>query len=90
MPDSHHNELLLPPAAVEALDRAEVGDPFALLGPHPGAAGTIVRVFLPQAQQVEILSRSGATLARPMNVEPSVRRNCTVHCGSLVSGVLFR
>jgi len=62
MPDSHRNELLLPPAAAEALDRAEVGDPFSLLGPHPGAAGTIVRVFLPQAQQVEILSRSGKGL----------------------------
>jgi len=62
MPDSHHNELLLAPTAAEALERAEVGDPFSLLGPHPGSAGTILRVFLPQAQQVEVLSRSGAAL----------------------------
>ncbi len=62
MPDSHRNELLLQRNAAEALERAEVGDPFSLLGPHPGAAGTIVRVFLPQAQQVEVLSRSGTAL----------------------------
>jgi len=62
MPDSRHNELLLAPAAAEALERAEVGDPFSLLGPHPGSGGTILRVFLPQAQQVEVLSRSGAAL----------------------------
>jgi hypothetical protein len=42
--------------AVEALALAQgrLGDPFALLGPHPGARGTVVRAYLPSASRRSI------------------------------------
>jgi 1,4-alpha-glucan branching enzyme len=42
-------------AAIEALARAEHGDPFALLGPHLHGSGAIVRAWLPGALRVELL-----------------------------------
>ncbi|WP_434458603.1 1,4-alpha-glucan branching protein GlgB [Stutzerimonas urumqiensis] len=53
-------ESLLPhDAAVDALVRAEHGDPFSILGPHPDGDGLIVRAYLPNALGVELLERSG-------------------------------
>ena len=34
-------------------------DPFAVLGPHPGPAGWLVRAFLPGAETVEVRARAG-------------------------------
>ena len=45
-------ELLSDPAAVKALVEGRIGDPFALLGPHPCAHGTVVRAYLPPAEGV--------------------------------------
>ncbi|HEY3730597.1 MAG TPA: 1,4-alpha-glucan branching protein GlgB [Steroidobacteraceae bacterium] len=51
------------PAAVKALIEGRIGDPFALLGPHPGANGTVVRAYVPPARAVEVLDRAGQLLA---------------------------
>jgi len=48
-------------AVVAALANATHGDPFALLGPHEGEAGPIVRAFLPAARGVEVLARADRT-----------------------------
>ncbi|MDP1901942.1 MAG: 1,4-alpha-glucan branching protein GlgB [Rubrivivax sp.] len=42
---------------IEALRQGRHGDPFALLGPHPGSAGNrLVRVFLPGAVSVQAVA----------------------------------
>jgi 1,4-alpha-glucan branching enzyme len=51
------------PALIAALVAGHLGDPFALLGPHPGALDTIVRAYLPPAKEVVALDRSGQPLA---------------------------
>ena len=56
-------ELLSDPAAVKALVEGRIGDPFALLGPHPCAHGTVVRAYLPPAEGVAAIDRSGTVLA---------------------------
>ena len=49
--------------AIEALVHARHGDPFAVLGPHAAASGTAIRVFIPDADSVEVIaSDSGLTL----------------------------
>ncbi|NHW01625.1 1,4-alpha-glucan branching protein GlgB [Stutzerimonas degradans] len=54
-------ENLLPSDAdVDALVRAEHGDPFAILGPHADGDGLVIRAYLPNALGVEVLDRSGA------------------------------
>jgi 1,4-alpha-glucan branching enzyme len=60
-----HGEHLLPrDTDVDALVRAEHGDPFSILGPHPDGDGLMIRAFLPNALGVEVLERSsGRTLA---------------------------
>ena len=60
MADGDVNELLLPQAAALALQQAEVGDPYALLGPHPASRGFILRCYLPGAQSVEVRAGPGA------------------------------
>src|SRR6266446_4954513 len=40
--------------AVDALVRADHGDPFALLGMHESAGQLVVRVFRPDAAEVEV------------------------------------
>jgi 1,4-alpha-glucan branching enzyme len=55
--------LLSDPAAVKALVGGRLGDPFALLGPHPSERGTVVRAYLPPAEAVEAINRSGMLLA---------------------------
>jgi len=50
-------------AAIEALVRAEHGDPFSVLGPHELAHGIIIRAYLPGALGVELIhSVSGEVL----------------------------
>jgi len=47
----------LDPGAVDALVEGRHGDPFAVLGPHPGQDGLLVRALLPGARRVELWSR---------------------------------
>ncbi|HEY1725826.1 MAG TPA: 1,4-alpha-glucan branching protein GlgB [Steroidobacteraceae bacterium] len=54
--------MLSDPTAVRALVEGRIGDPFALLGPHPGSNGTIVRAYVPPARAVEVLDRNGQLL----------------------------
>ncbi|MBB6250642.1 1,4-alpha-glucan branching protein GlgB [Nitrospirillum iridis] len=48
---------------VEALLAARHDDPFAILGLHDGAAGLVIRAFVPGAQSVEAVAPDGATIA---------------------------
>jgi len=48
----------LDPVVVDALVHGRHGDPFAVLGPHETPAGLIVRAFLPEAREVEVLDRT--------------------------------
>ncbi len=56
-------QLQADPAAVSALTEGRLGDPFSLLGPHPGTHGSVLRAYLPPALGVEAIDRSGALLA---------------------------
>ena len=51
------NAAALAPAIIHALETATHGDPFAVLGPHQGPRGRIVRAHLPGAIRVEVRSR---------------------------------
>jgi len=51
------NAAALAPAIIDALEMAVHGDPFAVLGPHEGPRGRVIRAFLPGALRVEVLSR---------------------------------
>jgi 1,4-alpha-glucan branching enzyme len=51
-----------PLAAIEALFAGRNADPFALLGPHAGPAGTFVRAWVPGAEQVEAQALDGTVL----------------------------
>jgi len=52
------------PADIQALMRAEHGDPFAVLGPHETADGLEVRALMPGARQVAVVhSRTGWPLS---------------------------
>ena len=57
------SELPGDPGLVAALIEGHLGDPFALLGPHRTATGTIVRTYCPSALEVVAIDRRGATLA---------------------------
>jgi len=50
---------ILDKATADALLDGRYSDAFAVLGPHRGARGRIVRALLPGAIQVEALSRQG-------------------------------
>ena len=55
---------LLPDSEINALMRAEHGDPFAVLGPHETGAGLSIRALLPGARSVTAVhARSGDPLA---------------------------
>jgi 1,4-alpha-glucan branching enzyme len=56
---------LLPgdPELVSALIEGQLGDPFALLGPHQCGSGTIVRTYVPTAVEVTAIDRGGIVLA---------------------------
>jgi 1,4-alpha-glucan branching enzyme len=49
-------------AAIEAIISGRNGDPFAVLGPHPSAAGLSIRVFVPAAEAVEAIDQQGRVL----------------------------
>ena len=42
----------LPAVEIAAIAAGRHGDPFALLGPHEGPGGMVVRAFLPHAETV--------------------------------------
>jgi len=46
-------------AEIAALLEGRHGDPFALLGPHGVAAGTVVRAFVPHAETLRVAPRDG-------------------------------
>src|SRR5579871_4691160 len=52
-----------PATLTKALIRGELGDPFALLGPHDCGSRTVLRVFAPPAQEITALDRHGGVLA---------------------------
>jgi len=55
---------MLPESEIQALMRAEHGDPFAVLGPHESSEGLWVRALLPGAREVGVVhSTSGDPLA---------------------------
>jgi len=56
--------LLLAAQAAQALADGCASDPFALLGPHPDAADTIVRAYLPAAEAIDAIDAQGALLCR--------------------------
>jgi 1,4-alpha-glucan branching enzyme len=56
-------------AAIEALARGLVGDPFSLLGPHPTPDGTVVRAYLPGAIGVRVVSRNDGRMLADLRPE---------------------
>ena len=48
--------------SARALAQANLGDPFAALGPHDVEGGRVIRAFLPGATKVEVLRHDGRTL----------------------------
>lgn len=59
-----------PGAAISALLEGRHADPFSLLGPHEGPAGTFARAVLPGAETVEVFSLKGAKLGKLEQVDP--------------------
>ena len=59
-------------AAIEALVRADHGDPFTVLGPHPGPdGGWQVRALFPDARSLSIVAaETGETLAEARRIHP--------------------
>jgi 1,4-alpha-glucan branching enzyme len=60
----------LSPQEIERLVRAEHWDPFVLLGPHPigpSGRGSVIRAFLPEAEEVAILLDQAVDKAIPMS-----------------------
>ncbi|MGK2913464.1 MAG: 1,4-alpha-glucan branching protein GlgB [Porticoccaceae bacterium] len=47
--------LIIAPETARALQEGTIGDPFAVLGPHPAETDSIVRAFLPGAESVVVL-----------------------------------
>ena len=62
----------------EALVAGQHNNPFAVLGPHSGPGGRIVRTLQPDAETVEIIDDNGETLARMKKI----------HKGGLFEGPL--
>ena len=58
--------------AVDAIINARHGDPFAILGPHDGAGGCMVRTFQPGATAVEVIAAdSDRVLATLDSIDPA-------------------
>jgi 1,4-alpha-glucan branching enzyme len=56
---------LADPHAIGALVAGRHGDPFSVLGPHPGPAGVVLRVLRPEAETAEAIERdSGSSLGK--------------------------
>ncbi len=58
------------PTRLERLRRAEDGDPFSFLGPHAQGDETLVRVWLPGADAVDLLASDGTPLGRMRCSDP--------------------
>jgi 1,4-alpha-glucan branching enzyme len=58
-----------PPGALEALLQGRHADPFSLLGPHAGPAGTHARVWIPGAERAEAHDLSGRRLGALARVD---------------------
>jgi 1,4-alpha-glucan branching enzyme len=56
--------------AVAAIVTGDHGDPFSFLGMHQSEGGTVVRVFLPGARAVEIVSREGVAIGTLERIHP--------------------
>jgi 1,4-alpha-glucan branching enzyme len=67
----------LSPAEIDAIVRGEHGDPFAVLGPHPGATGVWLRVLVPGAVAVTVLVG-----------EDEIARLEAIHVNGLFAGLL--
>jgi len=67
--DRGQDPLLLEPAAANALAQGYAGDPFALLGPHAVAGGTVIRVFLPNALAVDAIDRKTGKLLASLETQ---------------------
>ncbi len=59
------------PEALDALARAEHGDPFAVLGPHEEDGKIVVRAILPDAEAADVLDASGNLLAAMQRIHPA-------------------
>ena len=55
---------------LERLRRAEDDDPFSFLGPHAQGEETLVRVWLPGADAVDLLASDGTSLGRMRCSDP--------------------
>ncbi|MBN9563297.1 MAG: 1,4-alpha-glucan branching enzyme, partial [Alphaproteobacteria bacterium] len=76
------NHYLPDPSTVEALVHARHGDPFAVLGPHPVADGTIIRTFQPDARTVAVADRAtGVTLGNLERIHPTGLFHGLLHTG---------
>ena len=63
-PHTQARRMQLPDSEIQSLMRAEHGDPFAVLGPHPSKDGLWVRALLPGAREVGVVhAGSGDALA---------------------------
>ena len=59
----------LEPAVVEALITGRYADPFAILGPHEGPEGRIVRTLQPGAKAVQVLDRKSGKVISELTPE---------------------
>ncbi|ANY21008.1 1,4-alpha-glucan branching enzyme GlgB [Tsuneonella dongtanensis] len=57
------------PATLEALLAGTHSDPFSVLGPHEGPAGTFARAILPGAEEAEAFSLKGGRLGKMTRVD---------------------
>jgi 1,4-alpha-glucan branching enzyme len=76
------NHYLPDPSTVEALVHARHGDPFAVLGPHPVADGTVIRTFQPDARTVTAADRAtGVALGDLERIHPAGLFHGLLHTG---------
>jgi len=60
--------MTLPAEAVHALITGEHGDPFSVLGPHPGPKGTLaIRAFLPEAREASVIPVGSDLAPHPLS-----------------------
>jgi 1,4-alpha-glucan branching enzyme len=73
-------------AAARALRNGDIGDPFAVLGPHQTEHGLVVRAFLPGAESVRVVAREdGGWLA-----DLSPEGDAGLFSGVIGYGTLYR
>ena len=77
--------LLIAAQAARALADGCARDPFALLGPHPDGADTIVRAYLPLAETVDAIDAGGTLLCRLQPIQTP-----GLFAGRIPSGAAYR